>query len=66
MNLYLVERTVEPDWDETIALVVAAETDTMAREMGQEYHKEIWTATLIGTARDGLVRGMVLKSYNAG
>lgn len=74
MNIYLVERQDEVDYDEYRAMVFVASTPERAREMASERNgfekPEIWldeqtTCTLIGTASGGGER-LVLASFNAG
>lgn len=75
MNIYLVERTDDIDWDEFSAMVVAAEDEADARSMvpgGEHYpwgsSKTIDPPRTIVTVSLGsfLPRGIVLASYNAG
>lgn len=58
MNLYLVTRTDNPDWEQDISAVVAEESPTRARKlMAQQEERadpEVWTlanVVLIGTAK---------------
>lgn len=58
MNLYLVTRTDDVDWEEDISGVVAAESPTLARKLMADRKRyrdpEVWTlanAVLIGTAK---------------
>lgn len=78
MNLYLIERCDEPDWDEYDSMVVAAESieqaDTFACNKAPYF--EDATITLLGEAhrlykslaeQNGQVMPfLVIGSYNAG
>jgi len=72
MNIYLVSRTDEVDWDEYISIVVVAESSVEAKRIYPSEHSEqYWnknnlSAKLIGEAREGVERGVVLTQFNAG
>lgn len=72
MNIYLLERTDKCGYDEFDSLVVIAENAELAQKMKPKYGDGEWTTpdkiyvTLIGTAIEGSVTGVVLGSYNAG
>lgn len=58
MNLYVVTRTDEPDYEEDVSAVIAAESPTLARKImigeGKCRDPQVWTqanAVLIGTAK---------------
>lgn len=75
MELYLLSRIDEVDYDEYDSAVVAAESEEESKniEVGHigQYHSS-WTTPdnikveLIGTAREGTKAGVILTSYNAG
>jgi hypothetical protein len=56
MNLYLIERTDEWDWDEYDSGVVAAETEADIAWWPNDV-ASVCTATLIGVAQDSTVSG---------
>ena len=80
MNLYLIEQSENTGYDTYDSAVVAAETETDAREIhpseyscwGDDYGQS-WasspdnvTAKLIGKADHAIESGVVLASFNAG
>ena len=68
MNLYLIERTDNVDYDEYDSFVVAAYTEFEARSYAN-FHAVLSspaTAHLIGQAAPDVQPGVVLGSYNAG
>jgi hypothetical protein len=76
MNLWLLQRTDEPGWDEYLGFVICAETEDDARawaatKKGDE-GPQTWTdpsqskIAFIGKPADGMVAGIVLESFQAG
>ena len=79
MNIYLLKQNVNIDYYTYDAVVVAAESEEVAITItpdgipiGQDKYTE-WAytlndvqVTLIGTAKDGVERGVILASYNEG
>ena len=79
MNLYLLTQEDNRDWDTYDSVVVCAETEDKARNINPDYSEE-WGKTfsswasapelvkvkLIGIAIEGLEKGVVLGSFNAG
>jgi hypothetical protein len=68
MNIYLVSRTDEVDWDEYDSVVVVAETPKEARKIAP-VDDGTWknlSVKLIGSAKMGIKKGIILESYNAG
>jgi len=73
MNIYLLERTGRVGYDEYEGFVIAADNETEARSLCDSADEgDIWgnqldvTCTLIGIANDGVAKGIVLGSFNAG
>jgi hypothetical protein len=75
MNLYLVSREDDIEYDETTSYVVAAPDELEARNWGAYasgdqsaavWHTPTTTVTLIGTAAPDVPAGGVHYSYNAG
>jgi hypothetical protein len=74
MNIYLVSRTDEVDFDEYDAMVVIAKDEQSAKDFTiKETRRDAWTleesklkVVLIGTANHGLKEKIVLDSFNAG
>jgi len=73
MNLYLIDRIGHVGYDEFDGFVIAAESETEARSLcNQADEGDIWgnqldaTCELIGTAKDGTNKGVILESFNAG
>ena len=71
MNIYLVSRKPEVvDRDQYDSLVVIAETIKEARSIYPDNHfTEYWyglSVKLIGTAKKGIKKGIILGSFNAG
>jgi len=67
MNLYLVKRTDECDYDEFDAFVVAA-TSAQEAEAMCNFHAAVrgpLSTTLLGIAAEGIA-GEILGSFNAG
>ena len=80
MNLYLISQDVNENYDTYDSAIVAARTKKEARMIhpngddwdGKTEKYGSWTsfedvkAELIGTAKKGTTKGIVLASYNAG
>ena len=79
MNLYLLTRKEEVDWDQYISMVVAAPDKESARVISPDgrvnvnYSKEDWWAPphlvkvkLIGIAVPGTPSGPIHRSFKAG
>jgi len=68
MNLYLIERTDEIDYDEYDAFVIAAENENDAHKfcIFRAGLSSPPTCKKIGIATTDVVAGIVLGSFNAG
>jgi hypothetical protein len=74
VNLYLLEREDEVDWDEPAGYVIAAASEEEAREwiakpgwIEQSAVSEWrWSARVIGTAAPGVEPGEILCDFKAG
>ncbi len=75
MNLYMVSRNDDTNYDETVAYVAAAHDEDGARGLGShasgDQHDAIWwapstTVTLIGQANPQVDAGIVIADYHAG
>lgn len=62
MNLYLIKRVEEPDWDEMGAMVIAAESQADALEFGRFDGAKI-TIKQIGIAHPDVKSGVVCEDY---
>lgn len=72
MNLYRVERTDRVGYDEYDSVVVAAESEDEARTIQPSEYGGAWAppdaldVDLIGIAKEGTERGVILASFGAG
>ena len=72
MNIYLLARTDRWSYDDYDAFVVAAESEDEAKQMNVGYGSTAWAtpnnikATLLGVAAEGISKGEILGSFNAG
>jgi hypothetical protein len=75
LNLYLIERTDEVDYDEMTSVIVAEATPKLAREQARTARggqsPDVWAhgkakLQTIGMANPRIKQGIVHESYNAG
>jgi hypothetical protein len=73
MNIYLLERVGRVGYDEYDGFVIAATSETEARNLCDSADEgDIWdnqldvTCTLVGTASEDTEKGIILGSFNAG
>ena len=80
MNLYYLSQDQNRGYDTYDAMVVAAESEQDARTIGpygniprDDYNDDCWAHTpdhvdvrLLGEAKEGTERGIILSSFNAG
>ncbi len=75
MLLYLIERADEVGWDEFAAFVIAAKSPDELPEIVKEacsqepyptYTSQWKEPVVIGTAAEGVKKGVVLSDFNAG
>lgn len=75
MWIWKLERTVDVDYDEHDAFVIAAETEAQAHNIAYEacYDRErrgdwLWSATAerVGQAFSDIKQGVIVSSFNAG
>ena len=65
MNLYLIERTDDVDWDEYDSGVVAAAETEADIAWWPNGERAVCTVKLIGVAVEGQPAGLIHSSFNA-
>jgi len=80
MNLYLLSQEINNDYDTFDSVVVAAETEEEAKMIHPHEYKENWdgidsgswcdskyvNVEYLGEAKEGIRKGVICASYNAG